>query len=38
MDPKNLAIVFGTPIFGEDEMPKGADVLSMSSWKVSYAG
>ncbi len=35
MDAKNLAIVFGTAIFGEDEMPKGADLLSVSSWKVS---
>lgn len=35
MDPKNLAIVFGSVIFGEDEMPKGADLLGMQSWKVS---
>lgn len=36
MDVKNLAIVFGSVIFGEDEMPKGGDLLSMQSWKVSY--
>ncbi|KAI0651503.1 hypothetical protein C8Q79DRAFT_39833 [Trametes meyenii] len=35
MDPKNLAIVFGSVIFGEDEMPKGADLLSVQSWKDS---
>ncbi|KAG5648266.1 hypothetical protein DXG03_006225 [Asterophora parasitica] len=34
MDPKNLAIVFGGVIFGEDEMPKGGDLLSVQSWKV----
>lgn len=34
MDPRNLAIVFGSVIFGEDEMPKGADLLSVQSWKV----
>ncbi|KAF9807083.1 hypothetical protein IEO21_08394 [Rhodonia placenta] len=28
MDAKNLAIVFGAVIFGEDEMPKGGDLLS----------
>ena len=36
MDPKNLAIVFGSVIFGEDEMPKGGDILGMQSWKVTY--
>ncbi|KAG6827483.1 hypothetical protein H0H92_011586 [Tricholoma furcatifolium] len=35
MDPKNLAIVFGSVIFGEDEMPKGGDLLSVQSWKDS---
>ncbi|KAA1468463.1 RhoGAP-domain-containing protein [Dentipellis sp. KUC8613] len=35
MDPKNLAIVFGTVIFGEDEMPPGADLLSLQTWKDS---
>ncbi|KAI0828264.1 RhoGAP-domain-containing protein [Trametes gibbosa] len=35
MDPRNLAIVFGSVIFGEDEMPKGADLLSVQSWKDS---
>ncbi|KAH9836530.1 RhoGAP-domain-containing protein, partial [Rhodofomes roseus] len=34
MDAKNLAIVFGTVIFGEDEMPKsGGDLLAVHSWK-----
>ncbi|KAI0768636.1 hypothetical protein BD413DRAFT_563758 [Trametes elegans] len=35
MDPKNLAIVFGSVIFGEDEIPKGVDLLSVQSWKDS---
>ncbi|KAG6891083.1 hypothetical protein C0995_014173 [Termitomyces sp. Mi166 len=35
MDPKNLAIVFGSVIFGEDEMPKGGDLLSVQTWKDS---
>lgn len=34
MDPKNLAIVFGGVIFGEDEMPKGGDLLSVQTYKV----
>lgn len=34
MDVKNLAIVFGSVIFGEDELPKGGDLLAMQSWKV----
>ncbi|TCD68833.1 hypothetical protein EIP91_009700 [Steccherinum ochraceum] len=34
MDARNLAISFGTVIFGEDEMPKGSnDLLSVQSWK-----
>ncbi|RXW23866.1 hypothetical protein EST38_g2011 [Candolleomyces aberdarensis] len=33
MDPKNLAIVFGSVIFGEDEMPKGGDLLSVQTYK-----
>ncbi|KAI0344118.1 RhoGAP-domain-containing protein [Trametopsis cervina] len=33
MDPKNLAIVFGGVIFGEDEPPKGGDLLSVQPWK-----
>lgn len=37
MDTKNLSIVFGTQIFGEDEMPKGADVLTIANWKVIQA-
>lgn len=36
MDVKNLAIVFGAVVFGEDEMPKGTDVLSIHTWKVMY--
>lgn len=36
MDAKNLAIVFGGVIFGEDEMPKGGDLLSVQTWKVCY--
>ncbi|EGO28450.1 hypothetical protein SERLADRAFT_445900 [Serpula lacrymans var. lacrymans S7.9] len=35
MDPKNLAIIFGGVIFGEDELPKGGDLLSVQSWKDS---
>ena len=36
MDAKNLAIVFGSVIFGEDELPKGGDILLgvHQSWKV----
>ena len=34
MDAKNLAIVFGSVIFGEDEIPKGGDLLGMQAWKV----
>ena len=37
MDPKNLAIAFGGVIFGEDDMPKGGDLLSVQPWKVSVA-
>ena len=35
MDPKNLAIVFGGVIFGDDEMPKGGDLLSVQTVKVT---
>ena len=35
MDAKNLAIIFGTVIFGEDEMPKNGDLLSVQGWKVA---
>ncbi|KAJ7770818.1 hypothetical protein DFH07DRAFT_255860 [Mycena maculata] len=35
MDAKNLAIVFGGVIFGEDDIPKGGDLLSMQTWKDS---
>lgn len=35
MDAKNLAIVFGGVIFGEDEIPKGGDLLSVQTWKDS---
>jgi len=34
MDAKNLAIVFGGMIFGDDEIPKGGDLLSVQSIKV----
>lgn len=34
MDPKNLAIVFGSVIFGEDKIPEGGDLLGMQAWKV----
>ena len=34
MDAKNLAIVFGGVIFGEEELPKGSDILSIQTWKV----
>ncbi|GJE85925.1 RhoGAP-domain-containing protein [Phanerochaete sordida] len=33
MDAKNLAIVFGSVIFGEDDMPKGGDLLAVQAWK-----
>ncbi|THH28277.1 hypothetical protein EUX98_g5904 [Antrodiella citrinella] len=33
MDARNLAISFGTVIFGEDDMPKGNDLLSVQPWK-----
>ncbi|KAG9314701.1 hypothetical protein JVU11DRAFT_5510 [Chiua virens] len=33
MDVRNLAIVFGTVIFGEEEMPKGGDLLSVQNIK-----
>jgi len=45
MDCKNLAIVFGTVIFGEDEMPKPEDVLAITTLKdtvmedlITYVG
>lgn len=34
MDAKNLTIVFGSVIFGEDEMPKAGDLLSVQTIKV----
>jgi hypothetical protein len=34
MDAKNLAIVFGWVIFGEDELPMGGDLLSVQTGKV----
>ncbi|KAF8912956.1 hypothetical protein CPB84DRAFT_1820455 [Gymnopilus junonius] len=33
MDPKNLAIVFGPVLFGDDEIPKGGDLLSVQTLK-----
>ena len=35
MDVRNLAIVFGTVIFGEEDMPKGGDLLSVQILKVA---
>ncbi|KAF8225789.1 RhoGAP-domain-containing protein [Tricholoma matsutake] len=35
MDAKNVAIVFGSVIFGEDEIPKGGDLLSVQNWNDS---
>ena len=34
MDTRNLAIVFG--IFGNDDDPKGGDLLSIQSQNVSF--
>ena len=34
MDARNLAISFGTVLFGEDDMPKANELLSVSSSKV----
>jgi hypothetical protein len=37
MDVKNISIVFGGVIFGEDELPKnagGAELLAMGSYQV----
>ena len=34
MDPKNISIVFASLLFGEDEIPNGADVISLTSGKV----
>ncbi|KAJ3556479.1 hypothetical protein NM688_g2008 [Phlebia brevispora] len=35
MDAKNLAIIFGSVVFGEEEVPKGGDLLSVQTWKDS---
>ncbi|KAH8120524.1 hypothetical protein DFH11DRAFT_1560466 [Phellopilus nigrolimitatus] len=35
MDAKNLAIIFGGVVFGEDDIPKATDLLSIQSWKDS---
>jgi hypothetical protein len=34
MDARNIAISLGSVIFGEDEMPKGGDLLSVQTWRV----
>lgn len=34
MDPKNLSIVFGGLLFGDDDMPKDGNVLSVAHTKV----
>ncbi|KAI0317997.1 hypothetical protein OF83DRAFT_1171488 [Amylostereum chailletii] len=31
MDAKNLAIIFGTVVFGEDEIPQGGDLMSIQT-------
>jgi hypothetical protein len=36
MYAKNLAIVFGGMIFGEDDLPKGGDLLSVQAVKVRF--
>ncbi|KAG8220143.1 hypothetical protein J3R82DRAFT_1169 [Butyriboletus roseoflavus] len=33
MDVRNLAIVFGTVVFGEEDIPKGGDLLSVQNMK-----
>ncbi|OBZ79225.1 Protein LAS1 [Grifola frondosa] len=33
MDSRNLAIVFGSVIFGDDDFPRTGDLLSVQSWK-----
>lgn len=38
MDPKNLSIVFGGLLFGEDEMPKDGNVLTVAQTKVKALG
>ncbi|KAI5124481.1 hypothetical protein M0805_008363 [Coniferiporia weirii] len=35
MDAKNLAIIFGGVVFGEDEVPKATDLLTIQNWKDS---
>ena len=35
MDARNLAIIFGGVVFGEDEVPKAQDLLEMANWKVN---
>lgn len=35
MDSKNLAIIFSGVIFGEDDVPKTVDLLSIQNWKAS---
>lgn len=37
MDVRNLAIVFGAVIFGEDELPKTGDVLAIAAFKVTIS-
>ena len=34
MDAKNLAIIFGGVVFGEEEIPKASDLLNIQNWKV----
>lgn len=37
MDTRNLAIVFATVIFGEEDIPKGGDLLSVQNIKVLHS-
>jgi hypothetical protein len=35
MGPKNIAISFGGVIFGEEEIPKGQNLLNLQAWNVT---
>jgi hypothetical protein len=36
MDTKNLAIVFGAVVFGEDDLSKSGNILNFQGSKVSF--
>lgn len=38
MDAKNLSIVFNGVVFGEEELPKLGDILSLQNIKVMIVG